>query len=150
MDPLSSAATVFAVVSLAIQLGESATKIHRLLREINHAPEELTRLIRLLENLEGLLRSIGQFIQEQSEYSTLPAPPAAAHQSMELCNQKLVEFGTMVDKFKCARASHCVKKSLASTRLALKRHHIRELEGHLKDTLQTLHVAMSLNASHLQ
>jgi hypothetical protein len=71
MDGLSAAASGFAVVSLAVQLVGSVRQIRQFLRSISEAPEELRRLMDLLEELELILEQVGILVQSQRRNSTL-------------------------------------------------------------------------------
>ena len=63
MDGLSAAASGIAVASLAIQLVDSVREIRRFFRTLKDAPEELHRLLDLLEHMELMLDKIGKLVE---------------------------------------------------------------------------------------
>lgn len=65
MDGLSAAASGIAVVSLSLQLVGSVREIHCFLHSISEAPEEVKRLLDLLEQLELILRQAGMLVRTQ-------------------------------------------------------------------------------------
>jgi hypothetical protein len=58
MDGISAAASVFAVVSLAIQLLESAIKIHDFFKRCKNASDQLDNIIADLALLQTVFRNI--------------------------------------------------------------------------------------------
>ena len=58
MDGLSAAASGFAVVSLAVQLGESAVKLYDFCKACKGAPEQVEQLIEDLVLLKNIFNSI--------------------------------------------------------------------------------------------
>ncbi len=68
MDGLSAAASGMAVVSLSLrslQLVGSVRDIRRFLHDMSEAPEELKRLIDLLEQLDIVVEQVGLLAQRQ-------------------------------------------------------------------------------------
>jgi hypothetical protein len=69
MEGLSAASSGIAVVSLSIQLVDSVREIRRFFRTLKDAPEELSRLLDLLEHLELMLENIGKLVDPDSDIS---------------------------------------------------------------------------------
>jgi hypothetical protein len=67
IDSLSGVVSIFAVISLAIQLGESAIDIKRFLDTIANAPPEVARQKNVVLQLQYIAESIKLFLEKQRE-----------------------------------------------------------------------------------
>ena len=54
MESIGGVASLFAIISLAIQLGDSVIKTKRFLDTITHLPSEISRLRRLLDQSHAI------------------------------------------------------------------------------------------------
>jgi N-terminal domain on NACHT_NTPase and P-loop NTPases len=147
MDGLSAAASGIAVVSLAIQLVESVREMRRFLRSVSEAPEELKRLLDLLEQLELILEQVGMLIQQQGN-ARLEASSvmASVMRAINTCESKLAMLEGIVEVTKQASAkSSRVTKTMGSFRLACKKKDIREIEKQLYDAVTLLGLSMMAN-----
>jgi hypothetical protein len=60
MDGISAAASVFAVVSLAIQLAEKANELYRFWQSIDEAPDSIRAIVSDLKLLSAVLDQISK------------------------------------------------------------------------------------------
>lgn len=149
MDGLSAAASGIAVVSLAIQLVESVREMRRFLRSVSEAPEELKRLLDLLEQLELILEQVGMLVQQQQEGNArleASGVMASVMRAINTCESKLAMLEGVVEVTKQSSAkSSRVTKTMGSFRLACKKKDIREIEQQLHDAVALLGLSMMAN-----
>lgn len=151
MDPLSTAASGIAVVSLTIQLAGSVREIHRFLRSINEAPSELKRLIDLLEQLNCILDGFRDLQTKQKDQDGIPNMHAAVIRGLQDCQSKLELLASLVDKAKNRlNKSGKVSKTWASLKLTLKKKEMDEFESRLEQAMIGLQTAMVMNIAHMQ
>ena len=82
MDGLSTAASVIAVTSLALQLAESTKKLIEFWDSIQNAPEEVDDIKLELESLRNVLEQIGHEAQHQP-------PNRLVEPALRLCSRKI-------------------------------------------------------------
>lgn len=151
MDPLSTAASGIAVISLTIQLAGSVREIHRFLRSINEAPNELKRLVDLLEQLDCILDGIRALQPKQKDQDGIPNMHAAVIRALQDCQSKLKLLASFVDKAKNRlNTSGKVSKTWASLKLMLKKKDLDEFESRLERAMIGLQTAMMMNIAHVQ
>lgn len=151
MDPLSTAASGIAVISLTIQLASSVQDIHRFLRGVSGAPKELERLVDLLEQLECILDGIRALHQKQKEQGSIPDMHTAVIRALKTCQSRLELLESIVEKAKkdMNRSSKALK-TWASLRLTLKKKDVDEFEGRLEQAMMRLQMAVTMNIAHVQ
>jgi hypothetical protein len=138
MDGLSAASSGIAVVSLAIQLVDSVRKIRRFFRTLKDAPEELGRLLDLLEHMELMLENIGKLVDPDSDIS--PSVLKAIH----TCENALNKLDALIQKVKRnSSAQSPMKRSLGFFRLACKKQEVEEIEKQLDRAVGSLNMAMT-------
>jgi len=151
MDPLSTAASGIAVISLTIQLAGSVREIHRFLRSINEAPNELKRLIDLLEQLDLILDGIGALQSKQKDQDGVPNMHAAVIRALQKCQSRLELLAGVVDKAKNGlNKSSKVSRTWASLKLTLKKRDMDEFESRLEQAMINLQTAIMMNIAHVQ
>jgi DNA repair ATPase RecN len=138
MDGLSAAASGIAVVSLAIQLVDSVREMRRFFRTLKNAPEELGRLLDLLEHMELMLEHIGKLVNCDTEISK------SVLKTVQTCENALKKLGALIQKIKRkAWAQSPLKRSLGFFRLACKKEEIEEIEKQLDHAVTNLNMAMT-------
>jgi DNA repair ATPase RecN len=138
MDGLSAASSGIAVVSLAIQLVDSVREIRRFFRTLKDAPEELGRLLDLLEHMELMLENIGKLVDPDSDMS--PSVLKAIH----TCEKALNKLDALIQKVKRnSSAQSPVKRSLGFFRLACKKEEVEEIEKQIDRAVGSLNMAMT-------
>jgi hypothetical protein len=138
MDGLSVASSGIAVVSLAIQLVDSVREIRRFFRTLKDAPEELGRLLDLLEHMELMLENIGKLVDPDSDIS--PSVLKAIH----TCENALNKLDALIQKVKRnSSAQNPLKRSLGFFRLACKKQEVEEIEKQLDRAVGNLNMVMT-------
>ena len=148
MDGLSAAASGIAVVSLALQLVGSVREIHRFLHSRSDAPEELKRLLDLLEQLEFILEQVGKLVQTQRGNRRLEESGVlkSVIRAISTCESKLAMLEGVVEATKRVSAdSSRARRTLASIKLACKKNDIREMEQKLNEAVNLLGLTMMAN-----
>jgi hypothetical protein len=146
MDGLSAAASGMAVVSLAIQLVGSVRDIRRFMRQLSDAPNELNRLIDLLEQLELIIEGIGELIEKQRRSARdgdIDVSPNVLR-AMKTCESRLARIENVVEKARKG-AKNKAMKSFGAFRIAYQKKDIEELEGQLRDAVSILNLTMTMN-----
>jgi hypothetical protein len=153
MDGLSAAASGFAVVSLAVQLVGSVRQIREFLHSISEAPEELRRLMDLLEELELILEQVGILVQRQRGNSTLweTGVLTSVLKAANSCQIKLATLEGVVEATKKAfAASSRTTRALGSFKLACKRKDLREIESQLHNAASLLSLSMMADLTYVE
>ncbi|CZR58008.1 uncharacterized protein PAC_07898 [Phialocephala subalpina] len=148
MDGLSAAASGIAVVSLAIQLVDSVREIQRFLRSIADAPEELSRLLDLLEQLELILESVGKLVENQrAQYGVLDIDVSPSIlKAIQSCDKTLKKLDGFIDKTRRTETTKSqAVRSLGRFRLACKKGDIDEYEMQLYYVISKLNLVMTTN-----
>ncbi|PMD18547.1 hypothetical protein NA56DRAFT_240309 [Hyaloscypha hepaticicola] len=146
MDGLSAAASGIAVASLAIQLVDSVREIRRFFRTLKDAPEELTRLLDLLEHMELMLDNIGKLVEPESDISP------SMLKAIQTCEKALNKLAALIQKVKRdSSAQSPLKKSLGFFKLACKKEEVEEIERQLDRAVSNLNMVMTtLNLHGIQ
>ena len=151
MDPLSTAASGIAVISLAVQLAGSVQNIHRFLRGISDAPKELERLVELLDQLHCILDGIRALYPKQNQQNCIPDMHPSVMRALQTCQSKLEQLENQVDKAKIhLKRSNKVLKTWASLKLTLKKKDLDEFESRLEKAMIRLQMALTMNIAHVQ
>ena len=144
MDGLSAASSGIAVVSLAIQLVDSVREIRRFFRALKDAPEELGRLLDLLEHMELMLDNIGKLVEPDSDISP------SVLKAIQTCEKALSKLGALIQKVKRdSSAQSPLKKSLGFFKLACKKEEVEEIERQVDRDVNNLNLVMTYYSVHL-
>lgn len=133
MDGLSAAASGIAVVSIAIQLGDSLQKASDFIESIQEAPEDIESTFSELQILSSLLQEIRPLLGTNS----------SAKASLENLEGKISSFMDLVNRYKpglCSRRRQTRKWS--AVKVATKREQFKKLRESLNDTKSTLMLAL--------
>ena len=147
MDPLSGAASVIAVISLVIQLGNSAHKLSKLLKSIKNAPKELRTLDDDLDRLRDVLAEIGQIAETQKIQESAPAPSFTLLRALESCNARFRSLETCVSKI--ALSSLGKGQIWASFKTRSRRDDLQNLYDGLRKSIDHLNTLLILNTANL-
>ncbi|PMD20159.1 hypothetical protein NA56DRAFT_186417 [Hyaloscypha hepaticicola] len=152
MDGLSAAASGIAVVSLALQLVSSVRDIRRFLHSMSEAPEELKRLMDLLEQLEFVLEQVGLLAKRERGNTRLEGTSmmASVLRAITTCQKKLELLEGVVKATKDVKASsNRATRALGSFKLVCKKTDIRWIEQQLNEAVNLLSLTMMANLTHL-
>ncbi|KAJ5248964.1 hypothetical protein N7468_000415 [Penicillium chermesinum] len=147
MDGLSGAASVIAVISLAVQLGSGAHTLYQFLETISDAPAELHRLQSTLSQIKAIAFGIQNALEYQRRIHGDGVPVAGdILNSLVSCEERVQQITDIVNK---ADGTHRgltgVSRKWARFKVALKKERVQELEQQLGNSLQVLNVLMTTN-----
>lgn len=148
MDALSGAASIFAVISLAVQLAETAIRLKRFLDSIRDAPAEIRRLrssiallIDINENINALLHR--QTCQGEVNHRVVQS----IYQSLEICADKLDIIHGTLHLASTAENANPVLRGWAQIRLACKKEQFEAFTDQLDIAINMLGVFLAVNLS---
>ena len=148
---MDGASAIVAVLSLGIQLAETAQATSNFLRKVRNGPTELRRIVELLDQLQGALCLVNQISEQQTH---LPKPPSSlvfvssALQSCKICLEKL---GTLVGKLqRSPQHQHPFQGIWIALKTAIRTEELRDHRNLLQETLAMLHLSVSVNSVQLQ
>ena len=151
MDGVSSAASVVAVVTLALQLGKTIQKINSFLRNIEEAPKEVVRLIETLDQLHGTLDHARELFEQQFLVLRLPGSPLFITRALETCENHISELTTISTGISRSFGhQRKVRRTWASMRFVVKKQELEDIRCRLRDAKMDLQSALSSNLWHLQ
>jgi hypothetical protein len=152
MDPISGAASIFAVVSLALQLVGSVDNARRFLRNIKDAPVEFQRLAESLDQLHLLLSDITDSLTRYNGLKGMPRPPQSLGMALISCPSRLDELEPLKKSAKLLLTASKGKasKSWALLKLSMRRKDVDEYDKHVHKAITALQVAMSLYSLDVQ
>ncbi len=147
MDGLSAAASVAGVLSLAIQLAQSAHSLIDFLNTFTDAPNEVVRLRDLLRLVHVASVGVRNAVECQRRlYSDVLPGTADIYEALAVCQGKLVAIRGRLDRVEhVERGRTLVSRSWARFRLALEKDYILELERQLNYALGILNVLLTTN-----
>jgi hypothetical protein len=100
MEVLSGVASGMAVVSLTVQLLQSANAIKTFIRDVKSASKELERLSDQLECLSALLTNVHDVVKRQTSLQHCPLPSPTISDCLKSCQSS---FGLLEDIAKKTR-----------------------------------------------
>lgn len=153
MDPLSAAASAFAVVSLALQLTNTVRDIRNFLNGISDGPKEYERLVELLEQLDLVIDGVRSLLERQKiqNRDLAPAPAPAVLRALQGCQNALEPLSILVQEAKCAfRKPGVLSKTRASLKLTWKKNDVTIFEEQLQRAMTTLQTTLTLNLTHMK
>ena len=135
MDGLSGAASVFSVVSLAIQLADGIKKLYEFCDSMQDAPEYVRSMVQELKLLHGIL------IHMQSNGDQYQ-PDEATTSVLQGCMAKLNDMIALMNKFgEGLHSSSWRKRKWSGAQVVLQKDSINELRLRLGETKTTLILA---------
>ncbi|KAF7533335.1 hypothetical protein G7054_g7172 [Neopestalotiopsis clavispora] len=149
MDPLSGAASIFAVVSLAVQLAQSAKSIKQILDAITHASEAATRLRDIVLQVYYIASSVENFLEERSCSEQNDNYISNVHSALQFCKR---ELETTEDVLRIAEKIENGKTPIirgwASVRLACTSDQLDKFTGRLENAMSFLNATLLLSVTH--
>ncbi|KAI0815539.1 ankyrin [Xylaria sp. FL0064] len=147
MDTLSGVASALAVVSLALQLAESASEIKRFLDTIQNAPTEITRIKGLVTQIHLVAQTIEALLKDQRIIRNRDDQVSHnIHDSLRICREKL---DLVRDVLRVAdnlnKKKNTVSRNWTQIRLAFKKEKIEEFERQLEQAIALLNTNLLVN-----
>lgn len=135
MDGLSSAASVFAAASLAIQLAESLNKFCTFWKSIKEAPEDVRAIAEHLELLSSILTGIAREAQRVE-------PDASLTAVLNHCNVHVKRLASLLADLEPGLSSKSTPAGKwASFKAVLKSEKVKKIEDILEKLKSTLILA---------
>lgn len=150
MDGLSGAASLIAVVSLAIQLGESVHKFSNLLRSIRNAPKDLQGLIKNLDRLQCILAEVAQLAEQQRSHGGTPPPSTAILTALDDCRTHYKALEAYASKITASLQQKGLQKTWASWKIPARKENLQKLHGELIRSIDQLGTVLVLNITRIQ
>jgi hypothetical protein len=148
MDPLSGVSSVFAVVSLALQLVATAKETKSLIRRVQNAPQEFQRLQDQIEQVSSIAEGIRTVLtyQARTHGDDYPVTSSSVVRGLQQCERILQSLQHVVDKSKfTTERSRIWIRQWTSLRLATKNDHILDIERRMGQAISLLNVALTTN-----
>ncbi|KAI1119845.1 ankyrin [Nemania abortiva] len=147
MEPLSNIASIFAVISLALQLAQSAFDVKRFLDTIENAPAEVARLKGVVTQLHLIAHSTTTLLEHQKRLRKQESQVSnSIYDSLKMCQGKLdlIQDVLQIAK-KVNHGQSSVSRNWAQIRLACKKEKIDEFERQLEQAISVLNTNLLLN-----
>jgi DNA repair ATPase RecN len=152
MEALSGVASGMAVVSLTVQLLQSANAIKTFVRSVQNASKELERLVELLDCLSALLTDVRNIMERQASLQHCPLPPQTISDCLESCESSLgllEEIAKRYERRQEAKAS-TMRKLKDDIKFSFKMQDITGLENRIQRDINNLNTALGTNATNIQ
>lgn len=153
MDALSGVASLIAVVSLSLQLIQSAHATRSFAQRVKSAPVELLRLTQSLEHLEALLEDVRQLIERQmSLQQTLDSINRSLLVCLRSCEKSIDPLRTIIERYRHAQSQtrRFQAKLRSDISLGLKAKDILKLERAIDREIDRLSAALIINGTNIQ
>jgi hypothetical protein len=156
MEALGAAASIFAVLSLAIQLGQGAADTARFLDAISDAPAEVHRLRDSLTELHAIADGVRLILDKRSTTHGPHAPAAAALPSAQLvvdrlesCKRRLDPITAVINRVTAADGKGPARRAWEKLRFVLRREQVAEMESRLARAVLMLNTALTVNLTYV-
>lgn len=145
MDGISGAASVIAVISLAVQLGSGAHDLYTFLGTISDAPSELRRLKTHLSHIRAITFLAQDALENQRRLHGDSVPVAnVVLMSLEGCEDQVQHIWDVVKNADgVGRGSRITSRTWARFKFALRKDKIADFERQLGGSLQLLNLALT-------
>ncbi|KAI0881479.1 ankyrin [Annulohypoxylon maeteangense] len=144
MDPLSGVSSIFAVISLAIQLGKNAIELIKFIDSIHDAPAEIIRLNQVVRGLQSIDNDVRNALECQKDsYGQNNVNICTALERCQANLNSIKGIFHIAEKMKNGKTS--LVRNFAQARLAYKKDEIERFERQLNNSITALHVHLSLN-----
>lgn len=146
MDPISGVASVVAIISLAVQLGECAIKAKGFLDAISYSSSEVLRLRRIVDQSHLIADSVRKVLEtDRQQRKGSQQYSESVYTSLAMCLDIVGHIESITSK---AKKVHQEKRPLsrawAQFRMACKQGYIETLERKFYGSIAILNVTLSL------
>jgi hypothetical protein len=151
MDPLSGAASVIAVASLALQLLQSVDTVKAFVRDIQSVSKELARLAELLTRLAALLQDVRDVMERQTSLHYFPQPSNTIFACLKSCEESLGLLKDVVKRYdKGQSKTSAFRKFQDDFKLVFKMKDIAIFETRIQREIDGLHAALGMNTTSIE
>ncbi|RYP73012.1 hypothetical protein DL771_003880 [Monosporascus sp. 5C6A] len=152
MEPISGVASVIAIFSLAIQLGDCVIRAKGFLKAVSGSSAEFSRLKRLLDHSHVIADNVrGVLERGKQAHSGEQQVSACVYASLETCLSIASRIeGILTKAMKTHGGTSALPRVRAQIRLACKRGEIEHLESQFHGAVAVLNFTMTLHlATHM-
>jgi hypothetical protein len=147
---MDGAASIIAIISLAIQLIQSVDTVRTFVRDVKGASKELERLVELLDRLSALLQDVRHVIEQQTSLPQLPLPPNGIFVCLRSCETSLGILNDFVKKHqKNATRASAVTRLKDDIKLGRKAKEINTFEIRIQRDIDNLHASLGTNTTSI-
>ena len=139
------------VVSLSLQLLDTAQDLSKLIKSIKNAHGELTEIADSLDQLHTILKITHSFLHQQPQGEHLSESTKCVSTALKACERRMTSLQDLVDKTKTHDSGQSRSvRTWKSLKLAIKKGEFCEYQKQLRDAKFDLHHAISGNIWGLQ
>lgn len=147
---MEGAASIFAAVSLTLQLIDTVKRVTNFLRGVQDAPAELLRLIDKLDQLQDFLDYARQLAKQYQHSLNPPSSTPTLWKALDGCTRSVESLTNIVNNFQ--RFSDWpgrVRKTWGSYKVYGKKDEIHRCQHRIRDATARLHGAILLNLNFM-
>ena len=142
---------IFAVLSLGIQVAESAKKIHSLIKGVRRAPEELIKLARTVDQFCSVLNEASLVVGQCRQLRELPSSVTLVEDALRECRADVERLVSCVDAFHTKLInSKSTRRLWAAVKVFAGRDDLEQLRCSLFKDITLLQTALVINSSRFQ
>lgn len=145
MDGLSGAASVMGVISLAVQLGDSAFKIYKFLETVKDAPNEVVSLKDRVLQLHNILKGVQDLVKRQNAQGNVPPPPEYLFEALQTCKLKIQYLQGFVAKLQGNVDGRGLRRIWGALKIPFSKELVAKACLQIQEAVQALHLAISIN-----
>jgi ABC-type multidrug transport system fused ATPase/permease subunit len=147
---MDGAASIIAVVSLAVQLIQSVDTVKTFVRDVKGASKELERLAELLDRLSALFPDVRHVMEQQTSLPQFPLPLNGIFVCLRGCEKSLATLNDFVKKHqKNAATGSAVTRLKDEIKLDLKTKEINAFEARIQRDIDNLHASFGTNTTSI-
>jgi hypothetical protein len=152
MEVLSGVASGMAVVSLTVQLLQSANAIKTFIRDVKSASKELERLSESLDCLSALLTNVRDVMERQTSLQHCPLPSQTISDCLKSCQSSLGLLEETAKKYerKQGGSASALKKLKDDIKFGFKTQDITAIEARIQSDINGLNTALGTNMTLIQ
>lgn len=147
MDPLTASSSIIAIVSLALELGQSAVRTKRFLDDIRNIPVEVTGLQESIHQIRTISDGIRTLLDlQKTSYSQDSYIYDNIYHAMRTCKDKvdlIREVLQIADQVTHGRPG--LSRTWTQFRLVCRKEQIQDLEKQLQQSVTILVTSLLLN-----
>jgi predicted nucleic acid-binding Zn-ribbon protein len=148
MEPLSAAASILAVISMAREVNDVGHEVISFLRRVVDAPQEVVRLTDEMPNLMIVINGVRDSLERSKRLfgDDMVNASETVAKALQRCREEVTEMKEVIDQCNdnCVSESR-FKRISGSASLALKRQKFVEYEKRIQRLIQLLNTAMIAN-----
>ena len=145
------ASGVFAVISLSFQLGETVKTVNNFLRDVQNAPDELTRLVDTLDRFNLILVEVKTYVEQLSGFDGLPGRIDVIERTLHSCESNVRKLDSYVNVFhNLFNGKGQRRKIWALMKTVVKKEEMAQMRDLILQDMSSLQFAMVINLSRLQ